>query len=122
MSTNKQRRLEYSLVEGAVANFTGSDIYNDGFPGVVVFININTATDATITATVQGKSPVGTAEYYTIVASSALASTGLTAIRIYPGLPAAADATDNDVIPPTWRITVAITGTVDYDIAYAYLP
>lgn len=116
------RGNEVILAQGQTGNLTGSDLVNDGFQGVVVFTNINTATAATITVTISGKSPVGTDEYYTILTSAAYSTTGLNVIEIHPALTEAANVKASNCLPPTWRITVAITGTVDYDIAFAYIP
>ena len=89
-----------------------ADLYNIPCKGVVVVINITaiTGTTPTLTVTVQGKAPAGNV-YYTILASAALAATGQTVLRVYPGLTAAANLTASDVIPRTWRISYTIGGT-----------
>jgi hypothetical protein len=122
-STNECRALEFALATSQTGALTGSDQYNDGFPGCLVFININTATTAAMTVNIEGKSPVGTSEYYTILSSASLTATGLTVLEVYPGIGETANVSVSTVLPPTWRITVTGTsGTLDYDIAYAYIP
>lgn len=95
---------------------TGSasgDVELDGMTvrGLLVYVNISaiTGTSPTLTVTLQGKSPQGT--YYTVLASAALTATGLTVLRVYPGLTAAANLTANDVAPQAFRISTAIGGT-----------
>ena len=78
--------------------------------GLLVFINV-TAVTGSLTVTIQGcidDTPTAT---YTVLASAAIAATGLTVLRIYPGLTAAANATANDVVPARCRISsVVATG------------
>lgn len=126
------RANEYMVVEGqGAADVTGSDNVNPGFLGVLVFININTITGSSgtaesVTVTIEGLSPVGTDEYYTILASAVLTATGLTVLRVYPGLVAAANLTVNDVLPASWRVSSDVTTdgdqAYDVDIGFVYIP
>lgn len=119
------RHREFALVLGADGNYTGSDLVNDGYLGVMVFLNINTIAAGNLTVTVEGKSPVGTDEYYTILDSAAITATGLTVLTIHPSVPSAANVDEQHALPVTWRITVAEGGTAgakNYDIGYVYLP
>jgi hypothetical protein len=78
-----------------------------------VFINITaiSGTSPTLTVTLKGLiDEAGTASY-TILASAALNATGLTVLRVYPGLTASANVTANDVVPKTCQISTAIGGT-----------
>lgn len=79
--------------------------------GVMLFVDITaiTGTSPTLTVTLQGRSPTGL--YYTILASAALAATGLTVLRVYPGLTAATNTIANDVLPEAYRVITAIGGT-----------
>lgn len=122
---------EYNLISGATADVTGSDLINLGYGGVLVFVNINTITGSSgtaesVTVTVEGKSPVGTNEYYTIIASSALVVTGLVVLEIYPGIAETANLSTNTVLPARWRISADVTTdgdqVYDYDLGYSYIP
>ena len=81
--------------------------------GILVFINITaiSGTSPTLTVTLQGSIDDSATATYTILASAALTSTGLTVLRVYPGLTAAANLTANDVVPARCRIVTAIGGT-----------
>lgn len=57
---------------------------------------------ATVTPTIEGKDALG--NYYPILTGPAIAATGITVLRIAPGLLAVANLTANDVLPDTWRI------------------
>lgn len=96
----------------AVAAPTSQDIDVSQFGGLYLYVNISaiSGTTPTLTVTIQGKDDVS-GQYHTILASAALNATGLTVLRIYPGLTAAANLTANDVLPKTIRVTTAIGGT-----------
>lgn len=79
--------------------------------GLHVVIDVTAWTAGSITVTIQGKDSVS-GKYYTILASAALAAVGTTILRVYPGLTASANAAANDILPRTWRVSVAV-GTAD---------
>jgi hypothetical protein len=80
--------------------------------GLLVFINITARVGTpTLTVTLTGCIDDSATATYTILASTAIAATGLTVLRIYPGLTAAANATANDVIPGRCQISAVVGGT-----------
>lgn len=81
--------------------------------GLLVFINVTaiSGTTPTFTVTLKGLIDEAATNSYTILASAALNATGLTVLRIYPGLTAAANLTANDVVPGYCQIVTAIGGT-----------
>ena len=95
----------------AAAGVTSSDIGLQA-NGLIIYVHVSaiTGTSPTLTVTVQGKSPVS-GQYYTILASAAITTTGLTVLRIHPALTAAANLTAADMPPPTLRVMTAIGGT-----------
>mgnify|MGYP001600632907 CR=1 FL=1 len=60
----------------------------------------------TVTLTIQGKDALS-GKYYTILAGAAQVATGTIVMRVYPGLVAAANLVANDVLPRTWRASIA---------------
>lgn len=121
MADSTRKHNEYDLVKGATAAVTGSDLQNDGYRGVIVFVDATT-NGQNITVTIQGRSPTG--EYYDILVSAVEVGTGLaTPLIVYPGVAAVANEKADQPLPPRWRINVAVgTGSYDYDVAYAYVP
>lgn len=96
----------------ASAGVTGQNLDLTQCKGILVFVNITaiTGTTPTLTVTLKGIDPAsGTA--YTILASAALNATGLTVLKVYPGLTASANVVASDVVPTTCRIDSAIAGT-----------
>lgn len=76
--------------------------------GIKVFVNVTSVGGAgTVTVTIQGIDPVSGVAY-TALASTAIAATGLTVLTVYPGLPAAANASANDVLPRQWNVKAVV--------------
>ena len=100
------------VLTAASASGNSADLVNLKARGAVFYVNISaiTGTSPTLTVTIQGKD-AASGTYYTILASTALNATGLTVLRVYPGLTASANATVNDVLPAAYRISYAIGGT-----------
>lgn len=75
--------------------------------GLLIFINVTSVTGS-ITVTLKGLIDEAGTNSYSILASAAIAAPGLTVLRVYPGLTAAANATANDVVPGYCQITSVI--------------
>lgn len=108
------RSLGTILTHTAAASGTTSgdvELNYSNVSKIAIFINVTaiTGTAPTLTVTLQGKSPQGV--YYTLLASAALTTTGLTVLRVYPAAPATANISANDILPETLRISTVIGGT-----------
>lgn len=113
---NHQRGVDLGTLithTAASAGVSGPVFPTNTGAGLLVFINITaiTGTTPTLTVTLRGSIDGGATNTYTILASAALNATGLTVLRVYPGLTAAANLTANDVAPGWCQITTAIGGT-----------
>lgn len=105
-----------TLASAGAGTTTGTDADSSHGSGLIVFVNI-TAVTGSLTVTIQGKDVVS-GQYYTILASAALTGTGLTVLKIYPSLTAAANLVANDVVPTVYRITAVVaTGPVSATIS-----
>lgn len=100
-------------VSGVTASVNGNDMDNQGRIAGHFIINITTLTGTapTATFTVQGKDDF-TGTYYTLIASTALSTTGQTVLRVLPTGIVTANAVANDMVPKTWRVIVTTGGTV----------
>lgn len=108
MSTASNNDLIASQVVigvGATASQTSPDLPNPYGRGVKVFVNTTAIGTGSITVTIQGKDPASGA-YFTLLASAAIVTNLLTVLSVYPGLPATANVSANDVVPRTWRVSV----------------
>jgi hypothetical protein len=118
--SNNQDLPALSLANGATP-FSGAapagtyvtpDLQNLSHRGIKLYINISavSGTGPTLTVTIQGKDPVS-GQYFTVLVSVALATTGETVLTVYPGLAATANVGANDVLPATWRVQALVAGT-----------
>lgn len=87
-------------------NTTSSDQTNYNGRGVVVTLDCTASSSGSVTITIQGKDSVS-GNYYTILAGTAVTTTSTNVYRVFPGLTASPNAVANDVLPRTWRISVA---------------
>jgi hypothetical protein len=90
----------------AAGTYVTQDQKNVGRRGIKLVVDV-TLGAGTVTVTIQGKDPVS-GKYYTILTSLALGPGTTTVLTVYPGEVVAANVTANDVLPATWRLSVAI--------------
>lgn len=96
---------------------------NTTFSGLRLTIDITAFSGTSITFTIQGVDPVGATDTYTLLASAALAATGVTSLLIYPGCAAVANSVANLVLPELWQVTSSGTITsVTYSLRAELLP
>ncbi len=109
METAITHRLVLPLL-ARTALVTG-DTQNDGFHprrGGHFIIN-STAVTATpvITPTIQGFDPI-LGVWYPILVGAAISTATVTVLKVHPDLTAVANSVANDILPPTWRINIAV--------------
>ncbi len=123
MATNQFKAHSFPLLNNQTASVNGSDLVNDGFRGVKVFINVNSVSGGNVTVNIEQKAPASDAAAYdNILSSASLTSTGLTVLTVYPGVTAAANVAVSDVLPTIWRVTTTAAATIDYTISFCYIP
>jgi hypothetical protein len=101
-----------TLTAAGLGTVTGTDLDTHQSKGCLVLINVSaiSGTSPTLTVTLKGVDTIsGTA--YTIIASTALNATGLTVLRVYPGLTASANLVVSDIMPVRSRVDYTIGGT-----------
>lgn len=119
MHANSVKKIDLGTVQTLTAQGAGTvttgSLDTQQARGCLVFINV-TAVTGSLTVTLQGLSSGGTA--YTVLASAAISATGLTVLRVYPGLTASANAVASDVIPVACQVqSVVATGPATATIA-----
>jgi len=90
---------------GRTTSQNSADQVNSSFRGVKVWVNTTTIGTGSITVTIQGKDP-GSGVYTTLLASAAIVTNTTGVYTVYPGLPATANVSANDILPRQWRIAV----------------
>jgi len=102
-------------------NTNSADFTNHNARGLHVIINVSAIVTApSIIATIQGKDPVS-GLYYDILQGLPITTVGINVIKIYPGTAAVVNTSANDILPRTYRISVAHANanSITYSVAGA---
>lgn len=117
--------VDQAVIASTVVSAAGTvtkQVDTAGARSCVVVINVTAFSTGTLTVTVSGLSAQGVP--WTILASTALAAVATTTLKIGPGLPVAANASANDVVPGNLQISAAaatspsLTYTIDIEYGY----
>ncbi len=101
-----------SLVRGATNS--SADQINYNARGLHVVFDITAVPGVqTVTLSIEGKDPVS-GKYYTLLTGAAEVGVATRIYRLYPGLTAVANTTVSDILPRTWRVTVAHSGAGNF--------
>lgn len=102
-----------TLAAAAPTTTNSADQTNANGRGVQVTVDITAIATQTVTVNIQGKD-TASGKYYTLLASSALASVATTVLSLYPGDAVSANLSASNVLPKTWRVQAvgAVGGTV----------
>ncbi|KKN68670.1 hypothetical protein LCGC14_0448610 [marine sediment metagenome] len=76
---------------------------------VIIDVTVDPAT-ASITPKIQGKDPAS-GKWYDILVGIAITATGMTVLKVYPGIVAVANAAASDILPAHWRFQMAVADT-----------
>lgn len=91
-----------------------ADQTNYSAKGLHVQLNVTAASGTGgLTVVVQGKDPVS-GTYYDILVGTAIIATGITILKVYPGIVASANAAASDILPRTWRVQVRVGDASSY--------
>lgn len=115
---------EGTLLASAARTTTisSADQTNHSARGVHVTLTTTVIGTGSITLTIQEKDPVS-GTYSTILAGAAVVTDTTNVYKVYPGLPATANVSANDVLPLTWRATVSANNAnaATYSVSYALI-
>ena len=97
---------------------TGSDHKNLVYRGLHLVVDLTAFSSGSLTPKVQGKD--GNGIYYDLLVGPAIAATGTTVLKVYPGLTPSANAIANDFLPSVFRIilTVGDATSITYSVSY----
>jgi hypothetical protein len=90
---------------GATTTQTSADQTNNTGRGVKVVLDMTAVGTGSVTLTIQGKD-TASGKYYTLLAGAAVTTNTTNVYTVYPGAPATANVSANDVLPRTWRVLV----------------
>lgn len=100
------------------ATTTTSDIVKSTEKGVHFILNVTVVPGVdTITPKIQGKDSLG--NYYDLLVGSAISTTGITVLKISPGIGVLANGSAADVMPDVYRIIITASGTGSFTYSLA---
>jgi hypothetical protein len=102
------------IAAGATTTQTSATQISYNANKLAIAINISAFTSGTLTFTVNGITSSGYT--YPLLVSTALAATGLTVLRIFPGSTPSANAVANDVIPRSYNVVVTGAFVATYGV------
>ena len=85
------------------AQVSSADQINLRWTGATVIVNVTAFVSGTYTPKIQGKDPVS-GTYYDILVGPAIGATGITILKIYPGISVVANGAASDFLPRVWRV------------------
>lgn len=97
--------LNSTLLASAARTATTAspDLTNFNARGAHIIINVSAITTSNLTVTIQGKDPIS-GVYYDLLVGVVITGTGITILKIYPGITAVANASASDILPRTFRV------------------
>lgn len=118
---DKQRgNTQNTLLASAARTVTTSsaDQTNYNARGLHVVLDVTSAGTGDITLTIEGKDGLS-GKYYTLLAGTNVTANSTNVYKVYPGLPATANVSANDIVPRTYRVTVTANNanTITYSVA-----
>lgn len=99
---NLQSTILPSAARTAV-QVNSADQNNLTWSGVHVTVNVSAFTAGSYTPKIQGKDPVS-GVYYDLLVGPSIAATGITILKIYPGMAVVANGAASDFLPRVWRV------------------
>ena len=98
-----------TLSAAGAGTVNGAQQVNYNGRGVQVGINLTTVTTCSVVFNVQNYDTVS-GQYYTLLSSAALTTTGFTNLQVYPGVTATANVSLSSVLSRFWRVQAVLTG------------
>lgn len=117
-----RNNIEETVLASAArtASVNSADFTNYNNKGGHFIVDVSaTAATPSIVMTIQGKDPVS-GNYYDILVCTAITATGTNIFKVYPGIPGAANVRANDVLPRTWRVSIAAADadSITYSVGF----
>ncbi len=85
------------------ATVNSGDQTNSQWHRAHIIINVSAYTSGNYTPHIQGKDPVS-GTYYDILVGTAIASTGITILKVGPGFGSIPNGATADMLPQAWRV------------------
>jgi hypothetical protein len=98
-------------------------IDTSGVRGLHLVIDATTAATPSVVPTIDGYSELGD-DWYNLLTGAAITATGVTVLKIYPGIATVANGAASDVLPNKIRVvmTHADSDSITYSVAALLMP
>jgi hypothetical protein len=110
----------FPLQTFTAASVTTSPLQNPFAQGGHFIVFIQAVNSGTVTVTINGFDP-NSGQSYVILTSTALASAGVTVLRVYPGLTNSNNLTANDIIPEWFTVNLVGASTPSIVLSVTYM-
>lgn len=113
---NTQNTLLASSARTVTTSSADQTNYNS--KGLHVVLDVTSAGTGSITLSIEAKDTLS-GKYYTLLTGAAVTTDSTNVYKVYPGLPATANVSANDIVPRTYRVTVTANNanSVTYSVA-----
>ena len=105
---NQDTTALITLSSQGAGTIQSADQTNPGFKGLILGVNLSTATGASVLVSILGKD-AASGKYYTAFSGLPLTATGLTTLTMYPGVLSTGGSYPQP-LPATWAISAVISG------------
>jgi hypothetical protein len=97
------------------ATTTTGNFKNKLHRGLHLVINVTSVPGVdTVTPKIQGYNP-NTGLWYTLLTGTAISTTGINVLKIYPGISASANASASDFLPEIWNLVMTHSAGTNFD-------
>lgn len=103
----RRRNEEFTVIvaTGATTTQTSPDLTNENGKGVKVWLDTTAIGTGSVTLSILGKDPAS-GKYVTLLAGAAVTTNTTNQYTVYPGAPATANVSANDLLPKTFQVKV----------------
>lgn len=91
------------LATYTAATVNSPDQLNYNYRGAHIIINVVTVTSGTYTPHIQAKDPIS-GLYYDLLVGTAISASGVTVLKVYPGIATLSNGSASDILPSVWRV------------------
>lgn len=118
------RYIEVLASAARTAAVTSDRYPSYGCRGLHLVIDVTAVTDTpSLTVTIQGYDELS-GKYYSLLVGTAITATGTTVLKVYPGIATLAGGAASDVLPNSWRVSIAVgdSDSATYSVAAHLIP
>ncbi len=107
ITLNVPKNISLLVSAARTASTVSATIVNQSSGGMHLILDVTAVPGVdTITPTIQGYDPVSD-KWYPILVGNAIVATGMTVLKVHPGIASVANGAASDMLPWKWRLSIA---------------